>query len=323
MTQPPEYAWQNGRIVPWDECVLHARSQGAFWGANVFEGIRGYWNEPDDQLYLFRVEDHLARLGRSMRALHMEVGYAADDLAAAAVDLITANGWRRDVHVCVVAYFDQGPNFDPLSPTRDTGVHITATPVTRSRGYAEGAAASISSWRRISDDSMPPRIKAGANYHNSRLAHHEAVRNGYDTTLILNQRGTLAEAPGACVIMVRDGRLVTPPGTSGVLEGITVATVGELADEELGVALDRREIDRTELYMADEIFLCGTMAEILPVTSVDRLPVGTGRRGELTRQIQELYQRAVLAGSKHEQWTSPVYPRAAAGQVERRPECRY
>ncbi|HET9896226.1 MAG TPA: aminotransferase class IV [Streptosporangiaceae bacterium] len=307
MSQPPEFAWQNGRIVPWDQCVLHARSQGAFWGANVFEGIRGYWNARVSRLYLFRTEVHLARLERSMRSLRMVIPFSANDLQAAISDLINANGWRQDVHVCVVSYFDQGPNFDPLAPTDDTGVHITATPMLRSRGYTTGVAASISSWRRISDDSMPPRIKAGANYHNSRLAHHEAVRNGYDTTLLLNQRGTVAESPGACVVMVRDGRLVTPPGTSGVLEGITVATIGDLAVEDLGVTLERREIDRTELYVADEIFLCGTMAEVLPITSLDRLPIGSGQPGPLTRQVQELYQRAVLGESRQErQWTTEV-----------------
>lgn len=311
MNQPPEFAWQNGRIVPWDQCVLHARSQCAFWGANVFEGIRGYWSAKDGLLYLFRVEDHLARLERSMRSLRMAVPFAAKDLQAAIVDLITANGWQQDVHVCVVSYFDQGPNFDPLAHTDDTGVHITATPVPRSRGYTTGVAASISSWRRISDDSMPPRIKAGANYHNSRLAQHEAARNGYDTTVILNQRGTVAESPGACVVMVRDGRLVTPPGTSGVLEGITVATIGELAAEQLSLALDRREIDRTELYVAEELFLCGTMAEVLPITSIDRLPIGSGQPGPLTRAVQELYQRAVLAESPHGEWTTEVRPSIA------------
>ncbi|OLE20077.1 MAG: branched-chain amino acid aminotransferase [Catenulispora sp. 13_1_20CM_3_70_7] len=307
--QAPDFAWQNGRIVPWHECVLHARSQGAFWGANVFEGIRGYWDgdAPDGRLLLFRVADHLARLERSMRSLRMDIEYSADDLASAINDLIIANGWRQLVHVCVVSYFDEGPNFDPLAPTEDTGVHITATPMTRGPGYRDGVSASISSWRRISDDAMPPRIKAGANYHNSRLAHHEAVRNGYDTTVILNQRGTVAEAPGACVVMVRDGRLVTPPGTSGVLEGITVATIGELAAEELGVVLERREIDRTELYVADEVFLCGTMAELLPITSLDRLPIGSGGPGPLTKRLQELYELAVHGRTgQAKQWTTEV-----------------
>ena len=212
----PDYAWINGRIVPFDQCVVHVRTQGAFWGANVFEGLRGYWREHDRQLSIFRLDDHLARLGRSMKSLHMRQAYTAEEIRQACLDLLAANDFRQDVHVCVVAYFGIGPNFETMSHTDDVGVHITSTPAPRSRGYHHGVTAAISSWRRISDDSMPPRIKAGANYHNSRLAHHEAVRNGFNTALLLNQRGNVSEAPGSCVVMVRDGILITPPGTSGV-----------------------------------------------------------------------------------------------------------
>ncbi|HEX2419785.1 MAG TPA: aminotransferase class IV, partial [Micromonosporaceae bacterium] len=211
MTTTPAYAWLNGEIVPWDQCVVHARSQGAFWGANVFEGIRVYLAEGGG-LHGFRLGDHLTRLRRSMKSLHMEIPYTDDDLTRACSDLVRANGVTADGHICVVPYFEMGPNFDPLSYTAETGVHITWVPVARSPKYTKGVAASISSWRRISDDAMPPRIKTGANYHNSRLAHHEAVRNGFDTTLLLNQRGTVSEAPGSCVVMVRDGDLITPPG---------------------------------------------------------------------------------------------------------------
>lgn len=302
----PPFAWLNGSIVPWDQCVVHARSQGAFWGANVFEGIRGYWNDDDQQLYAFRVADHLARLRRSMKSLHMEIDYSAEELAQACTSLARANDFRQDVHICVVAYFDSAPNFDPLGHTPETGVHVTSTIAPRSAGWERGVAAGVSSWRRISDDSMPPRIKTGANYHNSRLAQHEAVRNGYQTTFLLNQRGTLAEAPGSCVVMVRDGELVTPPATSGALEGITVATVAELARTELGIPLRRREIDRSELYVADEIFLCGTLSELTPVTSVDRLPVGHELPGPVTRQLQALYDQAVRNQPGHPGWSVPM-----------------
>jgi branched-chain amino acid aminotransferase len=308
MTTAPPYAWLNGEIVPWDRCVLHARSQGAFWGANVFEGIRAYVNPDDDGLYAFRVGDHLARLRRSMKSLHMEIPYTDDDLMRACTDLLRANDFGTDAHVCVVPYFEMGPNFDPLSYTTETGVHITSVPIPRSPKYTKGAAASISSWRRISDDSMPPRIKTGANYHNSRLAHHEAVRNGFDTTLLLNQRGTVSEAPGSCVVMVRDRELVTPPGTSGVLEGITVETVAVLAAEKLGLPLRRREIDRTELYVADELFLCGTMSELLPITSIDRIPVGDGVPGPVTLALQGHYDDSVRARGDHPEWCTPIVP---------------
>jgi len=306
----PDYAWLNGRIVPFDQCVLHARTQGAFWGANVFEGLRGYWREHDRALYVFRLDDHLARLGRSMKSLHMRQAYTDDEIRRACLDLLVANDFRQDVHVCVVAYFGMGPNFETMSHTEDVGVHITATPAPRSRGYHDGVATSISSWRRISDDSMPPRIKAGANYHNSRLAHHEAVRNGFNTALLLNHRGNVSEAPGSCVVMIRDGVLITPPGTSGVLEGITLATASELAHEHLGMAVERREIDRTELYVADELFLCGTLAEIQPVVSIDHLPVSDGKPGPVTRTLQRLYETAVRAEPAYAKWSTLVHASA-------------
>jgi branched-chain amino acid aminotransferase len=218
------------------------------------------------------------------------------------------NELAEDVHLVLVAYLES----DTVWRTEGTGMHLTAVPMPRSDAYGRGFAACISSWRRLGDDTMPPRVKVGANYQNSRLAQEEATRNGYDTALLLNQRGTLAEAPGSCLVMVRNGRLVTPPGTSGVLEGITLATVEELAAQELGLELERREIDRTELYVADEAFLCGTLVELQPIVSVDRLELGSGEPGELTRTLQRLYDRAACAEPPYRRWATPVYERVEA-----------
>ena len=317
MAVGPRYAWLNDQIVPWEECVLHARTQGAFWGANVFEGVRAYWVDSDRQLLLFRLGDHLARLRRSAKSLHMPLRHSDAEIERACTTLLRENEFESDVHVVVVAYFGMGPNFDPLNYTEDTGLHITAVPFPRPPGYAKGVAACISSWRRISDDTMPPRVKAGANYHNSRLAQHEARRDGYDTTIILNGRGSVAEAPGSCVVMVRDGKLVTPPGTSGVLEGITLASVAEIAERELAIGLERREIDRTELYVADEAFLCGTLAEIQPIVSIDRVAVGNGTPGALTLRLQSLYERAVRGQAAYRTWVTPVYERVVGARVPR------
>ena len=301
----PTHAWLDGRVVRWDECVLHARSQGAFWGANVFEGLRAY-RQADGRLHLFRAQEHLDRLWRSMKSLHMTIPYSRDDLAAACAEVVAANGFTDDAHVCVVAYFGLGSDLEPMTYTEEAGVHITTTLQPRSPAYERGLAVGISSWRRISDDVMPPRIKTGANYHNSRLAAHEAFRNGYQGALILNTRGTVSEAPGSCVMMVRDGELVTPPGTSGVLEGITVDTVAELAAERLGLPLHRREVDRTELYVADELFLCGTKSEVVPVTSVDRITIGDGTRGPVTRALQDAYEDVVRGRAGHAGWLTPI-----------------
>jgi branched-chain amino acid aminotransferase len=298
----------NGTIVPWDECVVHGRSQGGLWGGNVFEGVRAYWLEGERRLTMFRLHDHLARLRRSAKCMRMGLRHSDDELEQACVELLRVNDLAEDVHLTLVGYLAS----DPVWRTDETGVHVTAVPMPRSDAYRRGFAACVSSWRRLGDDTMPPRVKVGANYQNSRLAQEEAVRNGYDTALLLNQRGTLAEAPGSCLVMVRDGRLLTPPGTSGVLEGITLATVEELAREELGLELERREIDRTELYVADEAFLCGTLAEIQPIVSVDRIEIGSGEPGELTLTVQRLYDRAVHAEPPYRRWATPVYERVEA-----------
>ncbi|MDN3576661.1 aminotransferase class IV [Chitinimonas viridis] len=289
----PAYAWLNGTIVPWDQCLIHARTQGAFWGANAFEGVRAYWNNSDRQLYIYRLEDHIARLRASMHCLDMPQTYSDTEITAAILELLRANRYEEDVHIVIVPYFAMGRNFDPLCHTEDTGMHITVLPMPRSPRYHQGAKAGISSWRRISDDTMPPRIKTGANYHNSRLAQHEAVRNGHDTAILLNHRATVAECPGSCLAIYRDGVLSTPPGTSGVLEGITINAVARLTAEHLPLRFERREIDRTELYLADEVLTCGTLAEIQPIVSVDGKAIGKGQPGPTTRMLQELYEAEV------------------------------
>ncbi len=307
MQYSPKYSWLDGNVIPWDQCVLHARTQAAFWGANVFEGVRAYWQENEQQLFLFRLQDHIDRLRRSMKCIGMVIEYSDQQLIDGVLDLVQANKFQTDLHIVIVGYFGMGENFDPMCLTEDTGVHITALPLGRSPRFEAGASACVSSWRRIGDDAMPPRIKTGANYHNSRLAQHEATRNGYDTALFLNQRGTIAEAPGSCVMMVDRGVLYTPPGTSGVLEGITVATISEIAEKQLGIKTVKRELDRTELYLADEAFLAGTLSEIQPMISLDRQEIGAGKPGQLTRKLQELYDRAVHGIQPFENWVTPVY----------------
>lgn len=294
MNNAPKFAWLDGKIVSWSECTLHARAQGAFWGANVFEGLRGYCTA-DGRLSVFRVSEHLTRLRQSAKCLHMRIPFSDDEIQAGLTNLLQQNEFDCDVHIVVMAYFGVASNFDAMAQTDSVGMHITAVPMPRSKGYETGISACISSWRRISDDTMPPRIKTGANYHNSRLAQHEARRKGYDSALILNRNGTVSEAPGSCLMMLRNGVLCTPPGTSGVLEGITAAIITELAADCLGLTVRTREIDRTELYICDEAFLAGTLTEILPLVSLDDQTVSDGTPGPLTRRLQALYDDQVRA----------------------------
>ncbi|CNK77572.1 aminotransferase class IV [Yersinia alsatica] len=302
----PAFAWLNGEVVPWDKCVIHARSQTAFWGANVFEGIRVYWQEDNQQMFIYRLTDHLRRLRESMKCIDMPVSYSDEEITQGCLQVIKSNHFREDIHIVIVAGFGFGHNFDSLGYTADTLTHITALPMPRSPRYEQGAHAAITSWRRISDECMPPRIKTGANYHNSRLAQHEVQQNGFDTAIFLNQRGTVAEAPGSCVAMVHKGTLATPPGSSGVLEGITLDSLQRLAQTEFGLCFEKREIDRTEMYLADEVFLCGTLAEIQPVISLDRKKIGCGGAGPITRQLQYSYEKEVRSAPTHH-YSLPVY----------------
>jgi branched-chain amino acid aminotransferase len=301
----------NGKVIPWEQCVVHGRSAGGFMGSNVFEGVRAYWSAREGELFVFKHEEHLARLGRSMKTIRLEVPCTLAEIGQGALDLLRANEFREDTHFVPVAFFGMGAhNFNTLGPTVDNGVYITAVAWPQPAALGDGVAAGVASWRRISDDTVPPRLKAGANYQNSRLAQTEAKVNGYDTAIILNQRGTVAEGPGACVMMVRDGRLVTPPVTAGILESITRATLMDLAARELGVDVVEREIDRTELYVADEVFMCGSGLEVLPITSVDRIPVGEGSRGPMTRRLQDVYFAAARGElSAYRRWLAPVYGR--------------
>ncbi|NEU98210.1 aminotransferase class IV [Bradyrhizobium uaiense] len=301
----PEFAYLNGRIIPWDDAKVHVFSPVAKYGIGVFEGIRGYWNEHVQQLYLFRVAEHLERYAFSQKAMRFDRAVSSNALIDSIIHLCRANAFRTTVHIRLMAFIDGAGELAAKGPV---GTAITALPRKTTRQSIEGAAAHISSWMRIPDNVMPARIKCNANYHNARLAMMQAQLDGYDVAFLLNSRGKLAEAPAMCVFMVRDGQLITPSGTNDILESITRQTVIQLGREYLGVDTIERDVDRTELILAQEVFYCGTGAEITPVTSVDRMVVGCGQPGPITRQLIDIY-RAIATGNNtaHERWRTPVF----------------
>jgi branched-chain amino acid aminotransferase len=300
----PAYGWLDGTLVPWDECVLHARSAGALWGATVFEGIRSYSSARQQDCALFRLDDHLSRLHRSARGAGLSVAYSDAELAGACAQLLRANGFTGDAHLTATVYAGLSDSLDPMDPGTPCGVHITAIATPPSR--RDGVDVCVSSWRRINSDSMPPLIKAGGNYQNSRLAQSEAQRNGYDTALLVNNRGTVAEGPGSCFAALIDGELVSPPVTAGALDGITLDSICQLARTEFGVPVVRREVDRGELYGVQEAFLSGTMHGVMPIKSVDRVPVGDGKPGPLTEKLATLYEQAVRDHPAYGHWRTPL-----------------
>jgi branched-chain amino acid aminotransferase len=296
--------WMNGNLVSQAEAALPVNSAAVFYATNVFEGLRAYWNDTDEELYCFRLAEHFTRFRESMKMMRFEIPYSDDDLVRAVRETLTGNGLREDVHMHMVAYV-LGTGLDATTPT---GLYIN--PRRRARTPAgSGLACCVSSWARTSDNAIPIRLKSGSNYQNGRLATLQANADGYDQPIFLNKDGHVAEGTGATFFMVRKGRLVTPPITADILESITRTTLIENIYPELfGMEVFEREIDRTELYVADEAFFCGSGYEITPIVSIDRFPLGDGKVGPVTQRLTDAYMDIVRGVDRRfPEWRTPAY----------------
>ena len=294
--------WMNGRLVVQDQAVLPVNSAAVFYGTNVFEGLRAYWNADDGEVYCFRLQEHFVRFRESMKMMRFAVPYSDVDLYEAVREVLKGNEVREDIHMHLVAYVT-GAGMDATAPT---GLYIN--PRRRGRIADGGLACCVSSWLRTSDNAIPIRLKCGANYQNGRLAVLQAKADGYDAPILLNQQGHVAEGTGATFFMVRKGKLVTPPISSDILESITRTTLIEEIGPELGLDVVEREIDRTELYVADEAFFCGSGYEITPIVSIDRFPLGDGAVGSTTRRLLTAYMNVVRGiDTRRPEWRTPVY----------------
>lgn len=305
----PAYLWWNGQRVPWASATVHLTS--TFWSGvtAVFEGIMSYWNEDAGELYIWQLDAHLRRLLRSQKLMRQESPYSVQQLTEAVLDLARALQVSNDSYIFPYCYPKGGGGFESstgpgLQPV-DLSITIRPNPSHLGKGWVRSAC--VSSYTRISDNVMPPRVKNIANYRNSNLAMAEAKIDGYDTALILNTAGKVAEGPGSCVMLVRDGVLVTPSSTDSILESITRASVLELARRELGLEVVERPVDRTELYVADEIFMVGTAAEMLTIGSVDRYTVGDGGIGPVTAKLERLFHDVVRGRMPaYAHWSTPA-----------------
>jgi len=293
----------NGVAMPFAEARIHPLALGVAYGVAVFEGLRAYRHPTTGAFSIFRLEDHLARLEQGMKVMRFADPPARAALRQGVLDVVRLNAPDDDAYLRLQVQIE---GLGTMATTGPVGWIAAALPRERSAKFATGLAACVSSWTRIADNAMPPRIKASANYHAGRLATLQAKADGYDTALLLTARGKLSEAAAACVFLVREGVLVTPGRSSDILESITRATVLDLAAE-LGLRAEEREVDRTELYLAEEVFVCGTGQELVAVTSVDRLPVGDGTPGPLTRRLQAAYEAVVRGTSAaHPEWRRPA-----------------
>lgn len=299
------YIWLKNEIVNVNNAKINVLTPTSQFGLNVFEGIPCYWNETEKQLYAFRLDAHYNRLEKSAKLLQIDCQYTKEDFTRALIQVIKANDYRENISVRQTLFVDGFGSWGSDGP-----VEMFVAPIPRNRTSVEynkkGLKCCVASWRRISDSNLSPRIKCGANYINSRVGQREALRNGYDTCIFLNEFGKVAEGPGSCLFMVKHGQLITPQLTDSVLESITRDTVIKLA-KELGVEVIERCIDRTELYTADEAFLCGSAMEITPIISVDGYQV-ENKEGFYTDKIMSLYHdvvRGIVNDSRG--WLTKIY----------------
>jgi len=296
--------WIRGEIIPQSRANVNVLSPMAQFGLNVFEGIRCYRNDNDGKLYAFRLRDHLNRLLQSCRLLRLVPPHSIAEIENALEKALVANKFRGDVAVRMTIFGDGQGTWSSSEP-----VSMFIAPIDKPRtdlSNIPAYRACVSSWQRINDNALPPRAKVGANYINGRYAHLQAKHDGYDLPIFLGADGKVAEGAGACLFMVRGNCLITPATTSSILESITRDSIIRLAINE-GWAVQERSIDRTELYLADEVFLCGSAAEVSPIVSVDGYVLGDGQPGEKTRCLLRNYL-AVASGQDggYPEWRTEV-----------------
>lgn len=298
--------WYKGKIVNVNDAMINVLAPTSQFGLNVFEGIPCYWNDDEKQLYAFRLEAHYDRLLRSARLIQINCPYTKSDMKNALVEVVKANEYDENLSVRQTLFVDGFGSWGSAEP-----VDMFVAPIPKGRTSAEynkkGLNCCITSWRRISDTTLSPRIKCGANYINSRMGQREALRNRYDTCIFLNDAGKVSEGPGSCFFMVKNGTVITPKLTDSVLESITRDTIIQLAKMK-GYPFIERSIDRTELYTCDEAFLCGSAMEVTPILSVDRYEINNGEAGKITTDLHKTYLDAARGlFPELKQWVTPIY----------------
>ncbi len=303
----PNYAYFRGAIVPIADAKVSVLTHALHYGTGVFGGMRAYWNTEEEQLFIFRAHDHFERFLQSAALLRMKLPHTPDDLTRILTELLRTEGYRENSYIRPLAYKSTetiGVRLHDL----DDDVTIVAFPYKHYLKNNDGAHVGFSAWRRVDDNMIPARGKITGAYANSALIKTDAELAGYDDALVLNEDGHVSEASAANVFIIRKGVAITPPVYSNVLEGIVRRSLIQLLRNELGVPVEERVIDRTEVYLADEVLLCGTGVQIAPVVKVEHRNIGTGTVGPITNKLRTLFYD-VVAGRvpSYREWLSPVY----------------
>jgi branched-chain amino acid aminotransferase len=308
-TPAPSELWAffRGEMVPLADANISVMTHGFNYGTAVFEGIRAYWNEDEGQLYALELAAHYRRIHASAALLLMEIEQSPDELAEITVNLLRRDNLRQDAYVRPIVY-KSSETIGVRCHNLDADITIFAVPFGQYIDTTDGIRAQVSSWRRVDDNAIPARGKITGAYVNGALAKTEAQLNGFDEAIVLTADGHVSEGSAENIFLVKGGTLVTPAVTDNILEGITRRRLIEMARSDLGVDVVERSIDRTELYSADEVFLCGTGAQISPVVEIDRRRIGTGRPGSVTRTLSERYFDAVRGRlPAYRDWLTAVY----------------
>ena len=302
----PRMAFFHDRVLPYADAKLGLLTHALNYGTGVFAGIRGYFNQDEGKLLVFRLADHMRRFHESARLLRMNLAVSEEATAAAILNLLRAEGLREDCYIRALAFYADeviGVRLHGLQPV----VAAVALPFGLYIDRAEGAHCTVSSWRRPDDNVIPPRGKITGSYINSAFAKSDAELAGFDEAILLNRDGHVSEGSGENIFLIRRGIAVTPSLDQSVLEGITRRSLITLLRDELGMAVEERPVERGELYLADEIFLTGTAAQITAVTRIDHRPIGTGQMGSVTTRLRSLFFDVVRGRSpKYRAWCAPV-----------------
>jgi branched-chain amino acid aminotransferase len=308
--------YHNGKFVRYGDAKVGLLTHGLNYGTGCFEGIRGYWNESQEQLYIFRLSEHFDRLRRSASLLRVSLEETPAQLSAHTVALVRSNKFRQNVYIRPIV-FKSAEEIGVRLHGVDHAISIVALPHKPYLDASKGLSATVSSWRRVDDNSAPARAKLTGIYVGSALAKSDAVKSGFDEAILLTAEGHVAEGSAENIFIVRDGVVITPPVTDNILEGITRLTIMELVEAELGLKVVERSIDRTELYQADEVFFTGTAVGVSPVISIDHREIADGKLGKVSTALVHLYDDIVMGRlSQYARWLTPCYPVARNSSIK-------
>jgi branched-chain amino acid aminotransferase len=305
--QSQYWVYLDQEFKRYGDARLGLMTHALHYGTGVFEGIRGYWSPEHEQLFILKLREHYARMQRSVKVLKLKIPITLDELCQVSIELVRMNNFRQDIYIRPFA-FKSSEEIGVRLHNLKNSFAIYVTPYGNYVDIERGIRCMVSSWRRIDDNAAPPRAKITGIYVNSALAKTEAMENGYDEAIMLTHDGHVCEGSAENIFVVREGKVLTPPTSDNILEGLTRLGMIELLRKELDMEVLEQSIDRSELYIADEVFLCGTGAQISPVIEIDHRPIGEGTVGPVVARIQKLYFDIVRGrNNKYRDWLTPVY----------------